>query len=136
MTSVFFACLQCGVYLKASNQMVVNEVSMHMCQNAFDSKQFDKGIAVLHEVQKMKHVPLSPPLPPPMPAVPLYVENKKGSLRNKGQIHFIFHELYYKPSKDSMKSFIHFGNMLFLQKMKSLHQQHGRRSGQPEQFQS
>lgn len=110
MATIFFFCLQCGEYLKASHQVVSSEISAHMCQKEFDVVQFKNGIALLQD--KLKSLPLLPPPPPPMPSVPLYMENKKTyaiSRRDKGyssmnllgfpcQIMCLF-RLYSEPNK-------------------------------------
>lgn len=91
MASIFFTCLQCGEYLKASHQSVASEVSAHMCQHEFNVVQFKKGIALLQEDEKLKSIPPPPP-PPPPPSTPSTAPKKAGTFspRGKGKKSFIF----------------------------------------------
>lgn len=84
MANIFFTCLQCGKHLKAGKKTIANNVLKHKCENKFDLVQFQMGIEMLQEEQKLKSVsqalpqppPPPPPPPPKMPSAPLYIEKK------------------------------------------------------------
>lgn len=70
MATIFFTCLQCGEYLRANHYTIAHEVSLHMCQNTFNSVQFQKGVDLLQKEAKLKSVSSSSSTPQPIPSPP------------------------------------------------------------------
>lgn len=83
MASIFYTCLQCGKHLKASQKTIASEVLTHNFEHKFDFVQFQTGIAMLQEEQKLKSTsqalpPLPPPPPPKLPSGLLYAANENS----------------------------------------------------------